>query len=532
MSYQDKAIEIIKSSIKSAIFIDENAREYFQEESELTGEIEEKISIDLYEKFKEDGISLAIHKYRIDDQKNKILKDYLFEDRDLVLLDWNLDGNNSGQEYSLELLADIVKRPHIHFCTIYTSEKGSSIDSIFENILSYFSGNNSDYYSELYADLENENEIIEIKDILNDINVNRDSRDCGKKLGNLFKSNKDQIKKIQDITDISNKKCAIITASIALSDTIKSIEPNSCPSLTNFENKTFIIDNTIVTILNKDENSPEDLIKSISNQIIQGKSSFTQLLGLEMQSIFSKSSAFIDKNLLQFDKDAIIYHREKYKSEDLLHFFPEFIKEIMLEKAKLNIRDKSISLLENYFLDTQNENKQPSDEELIAMNIFYNSTKLKNDNKLNFGDVFKKEGTNDFFICITALCDCLRPNKIDHKFFFAKGEPIKRSDALKLGDTAFVSYLSVSEIVKWTDVTSVDDNLHKFSPVYIKPLQYTITNTEFIDNKIVFESLDSNGNKEDFLAEYITTIKSNYTQRIANHSFNHPIRVGVDFVKK
>jgi hypothetical protein len=533
MSYQEQAIGIIKDSIKSAIFIDENARDFFQDPSELKGEPEENISIELFNKFKVDGISLAIHKYKIDDEKDESLKNYLFEDRDLVLLDWNLDGNDAGQDFSLALLADIVKRPHIHFCTIYTSEKGNDLDNVFQNILSYFSGENSEYYDELYADLESEDEIVEIKDALNDINSNRDSDDCGRKVGILFGSNRDQILKIKDITGITNNKCAIIKASIALSRTITSVEANSCPTLTNFDNKTLIIDNTIITILNKKENNPENLITNISNQVIQGKSSFTQLLGLEMQSIFSKSGAFIDENLLNFGKEAIIFHREKYKADGHIHFFPEFIKEIMLEKAKLNIRDKSISLLNDKFLDNENQGKIPSDEELIAMNIFYNSTKLKNDNKLNFGDVFKKEGVSEYFICITALCDCLRPDKIENKFFFAKGEPIKKEDALKLGDTAFISYLSEKEIVKWTDVTSIDKNLHKYSPVYIKPLQYTIIDAQFNDdNIIIFRSLNSEGEIEPFNGKYVTTIKSNYTQRIANHAFNHPIRVGVDFVKK
>ena len=30
--------------------------------------------------------------------------------------------------------------------------------------------------------------------------------------------------------------------------------------------------------------------------------------------------------------------------------------------------------------------------------------------------------------------------------------------------------------------------------------------------------------------KYITTLRPNYAQRIANHAFIHPVRVGVDFV--
>ena len=168
------------------------------------------------------------------------------------------------------------------------------------------------------------------------------------------------------------------------------------------------------------------------------------------------------------------------------------------------------------------------------MMFFFFFSKLKNDNKLNFGDVFKKENEDEYYICITALCDCLRPDKIENSFFFAKGSPIKQEDALKLGDTAFISYLAEKQIVKWTDVnTIIDKEHHKFSPVYIKPIQYLVVDTQFNqEGEILFNFLKPDGQKDLFKAEYITTIKSNYTQRIANHAFSYPIRVGVDFVKK
>jgi len=532
--YQDKAYEIIKESIKSAIFIDEKARTPFQKEETLTGAAEEKISLDLYTNFREAGISLSIHKYKLRDEKDTNLKEYLFEDRDLVLLDWNLQETSGGEEHALELLVDIIKRPYIHFCTIYTSESASGLDNVFRNILSYFSNNTIDDYKDIQEELESDYNITKIKSQLDYINLNRHSDDCGKKVGELFKTNSSEIKEIKKITKKTDNKCAIIQASIALSNTIKSSEPHPCPSISSFANKTLIIENTIITILNKSENSPSNLIKNISKQIVKNHSSFTQLLGLEMQTIFSKSSAFIDQNLLNCTKHSLIYHRENYKKESLEHFFPEFIKEIMLEKAKLNIRCKQFTLLEDSFLDGQNEKKVPNDKELIAMNIFYNSSKLQGTNQLNFGDVFKKEDKEEYFICITALCDCLRPDKIGNAFFFAKGVPIRTKDALPLGDTAFISYLSDKQIVKWTDVnTYIALEHHKFSPVYIKPLQFTVPSTNFTkDNNLEFKSLDSKGTPKSFEVKYITTIKSNYTQRIANHAFNHPIRVGVDFVKK
>lgn len=533
MSYEEKAFEIIKKSIKSAIFIDEKARTFFQKDNELKGEIEEDLSIKLYENLRNNGISLDIHKFTLDDEKNINLKNYLFEDRDLVLLDWNLQ-DKSGEQYSLELLEDIITRPHIHFCAIYTSENGEELNKVFYNILSYFSNEDEDYYLNLREQLELIEDIKTIKSDLDYININRDKLDVKEVTKKLFKNSFDILNKIFDLTDKTDKKCSLIKASIALMDTLKSNKKNPCPSFVSFDTKTIVIENTIITILNKQDNDPKILLKNLSNQIINHDNSFTQLLGLEMQSIFSQSSAFIDQNLLRFSKDSLLFHRENYRNDDLLHFFPEFIKEIMLEKASLNLRNIPISLLDETFLDSENKGIVPEDRELIAMNIFYNSTKLKNDNKLNFGDVFKKENEDEYYICITALCDCLRPDKVENSFFFAKGSPIKQEDALKLGDTAFISYLAEKQIVKWTDVnTIIDKEHHKFSPVYIKPIQYLVVDTQFNqDGEILFNFLKPDGQKDSFKAEYITTIKSNYTQRIANHAFSYPIRVGVDFVKK
>lgn len=533
MTYNQKAIEIIKNSIKSAIFIDENARDFYTREDELTGDPEEQTSIDLYTNFKLNGISLAVHKYKLNDEKNDSLKSYLFEDRDLVLLDWNLEGNSEGQDRSLELLADIVERPHIHFCTIYTSEDGSALDNVFANILSYFSEEDETYFTELKEDLELEDDILKIKNELNEINVNRHSKDIGKRIGDLIKKgHHDIIDSIVHLTNESNKICALSKASIALDSNHKSKVPHPCPTTSSLEHKSLVINNTIITILNKAENSPKKLIANLSNQIIESKSSFTQLLGLEMQSIFSNSSAFIDENLIHSSKDAILSHRAHYKEEEMEHLFPVFIKDIMLEKAKLNIRDKSLSLLDEAFLDSEEFNT-PTDEELISMNVFYNSSKTAGPKHLNFGDVFKVKDEPKYYICITALCDCLRPGKIENNFFFAKGEPIKRGEALKLGDSAFISFLSNEMIVKWTDVNTQikDDKLHKHSPVYIKPLQFTIISPEFdSDTDLEFNKLNSKSQIEAFSVNYLTTIKSNYTQRIANHAFAHPVRVGVDFV--
>ena len=71
--YEETAQIIIKEAIKSAIFIDENAKEPFMQEEPA----ESKRSEDLYKNFKENGISLTIYKYD-DNTLYKIIDEYFF----------------------------------------------------------------------------------------------------------------------------------------------------------------------------------------------------------------------------------------------------------------------------------------------------------------------------------------------------------------------------------------------------------------------------------------------------------------------
>ena len=124
-TYEEAAQIIIKEAIKSAVFIDENAKEPF-----MSGDFDESVrSEELYKDFKEKSISLDIYKYNDATYQNQ--KEYLFSNRDLVLLDWKLDGD-TGEDKSLAILSEVVRlQPHIHFCVIYTSERK---DVVLDNI--------------------------------------------------------------------------------------------------------------------------------------------------------------------------------------------------------------------------------------------------------------------------------------------------------------------------------------------------------------------------------------------------------------
>ena len=123
-------------------------------------------------------------------------------------------------------------------------------------------------------------------------------------------------------------------------------------------------------------------------------------------------------------------------------------------------------------------------------------------------------------MCITALCDCLYPENIKNNFFFVKGTPADNLEIpIKKGDDGFKSYINKTTCILWT------------TGDYVKPFQLHLPTTEITDS-IIKPLIISNSELNELTLEYVFSLKSSYAQRIANHTFAHPIRVGVDFVKK
>ena len=541
MSYEVTAQKILKDSIKSAIYIDDKARSFYQEASEKP-ELEEELTVNLYNNFKENGISLEIFRYTKGDENNNEKLNFITQNRDFAILDWKLLGE-SGEEESLKILNEIVSAKHIHFASIYTSK--DDLDEVLLNILSYFSEKNKSYYDDIKEELELEKFSSQLITILNQINLNRSDNQIIKKLrGEVYGIDKDIPQKLSDITGITDLTCAMIKASIALSDKVKSDSELQCPSFVDNNKKIVVINNTIVTILKKSDNKADELLENFKNHIINDIDSFNQLLGIELYNHLYRSSAITNDLSISFPKDALIHHRKKLKEDKIGFFFNSFMNEILMEKLSMSIRNRESLLLKDTLLD-QFETELPENysdiHSLHKMNVFYNSYYFdKASQILNFGDVFLVEPNENhknspkYLICLTALCDCLRPqDKIKSNFYFAEGSNIDVNKALELGDTAFISFLSNNVTIKWTEIAS-DDLKKAYGPVYVKPLQYKVfekQNKIDTNNQIKVHYLDKTGKTKSETLNYIGTIRPNYAQRIANHAFSYPVRVGVDFVK-
>ncbi|MEG0915389.1 MAG: response regulator receiver domain [Myroides sp.] len=513
MTLLQKTKEIVENSITSALFIDEKALEGYDKRPRILIP-EQELSINLCKNFKKKGINLSVHKFKITDLDNIPLLDYFFTKRDLVLLDWKLNGND-GEEYSLKLLSKIVEQKNIHFCSIYTSE--DNFDEIINNIVTFFSGYSKEYY----------NNIIETLEIYRDASpevfnrISFENKHLNARLFNDFRNidqNLPQI--IKNVTDLSDFGEALIQVCYAFSNFEKSDFENPKPTNINRENYTLNIKNTIVTIIPKSENSASKIISKLQHQVYKSENCFIQLLGLDMQNSFSKNSSFIDENLLQTKVEALMFHRKQLNDNGLNSEFNNFIKTLLLRHSKQTLENSTLQILDDVFLDRITKSKYSIiPEELAQLNTFYNGTFISGKRNLNFGDIFRKEGTNEYYLCITALCDCLHPANIKNNFFFVKGIPTDDLHSIiNSGDGGFKSYIDGNTCIVWT------------AGEYVKPFQLHIFDP-LISNNILNSSIVLNNVLSPFNLEYVFSLKSSYAQRIANHTFTHPTRVGVDFVK-
>ncbi len=388
MSYEDKAFEILSSSINSAIFIDEKAKDLFSEKAPDNNVPEEKLSESLYVNFKNNGKCLAIHRFEPSNLENPKILDFLLNGKDLILLDWEL-AEVDGEVHSLKLLKEAIKRPYLNFCCIYSnSQNFINIPLLLD---AYFSGLSRAEFEQI----RNEYSFIELAEI---------EKIYGKRLEEIlnFINEKGIELKNFPIGRLNTKDPDLLFRYIYISlDLDKYRFPSETEEyeISNNGNNSFIVNNTFVFTLKKDTSQDDDyekLLKRISESVTLNKGSFFQLLGLEMKSIFNSNENFIDETILKSSTEALFQFRNHLNDDKT---FGTIIKKLLLEQAFLKLRTAKLELLNSEFLNLKSQeldNRSPSDEDLFQLNVFYNSVTVKglhsqNQPNLNFGDVFLDE---------------------------------------------------------------------------------------------------------------------------------------------
>lgn len=539
------ATKIIQNSILSSVYIDDNIVEPFVEKNH-ENEQYYRVSKGLFDSFRIEKKSIDFYQYNQHKNWNDDI-DYIFKNRDLLILDWQLNATEEiRQPETLKILKKAVETDNLHFVSIYTESK--NLDEILYSIKAYFDNSfNKDSKNAcelLIEELDDESGI----DILKLFENYKSSffqlaLTVGEERKNILKELKVCIREelgpenykifskgINKINTDVNKACNVIGYYLHKEDIINETYYETEVKTDYITDNFIVVNHTIIQVTNKNDPEPKDLFNFFTNAIQKVAGNLLTLISLEVRGLLRESSGFIGKDA-DIIKDEILFHQLE-KKEGFFDFLMSIIKSHTLsyfdhKQGKLQsvTRDfwdtyKKDKNLENS-LNSFKENDNLIIEEIKKLNVYYNTLHLSknSETKLRFGDLFytvndnqKKDGR--FYLCVTAHCDCLNPkDNIKNNFFFIGGQIEKNSEKLiKEGDGGFNSYIRDSDeifAIRWNP----------------RPIVINISDSKITDNKLV----GKDGLEKEYILIYHSTIKENYTQRMANNSFAHAMRVGVDF---
>lgn len=515
--YNKVAEEIISSSIKKAIFIDDNATLPFSKES-----ISDVFCSNLFNSFKSNNSVLDFHPYL----KGENIKDKILSGRnDLIILDWELSEVTPKYNDTLGIIKEVISNESPHFLCIYTNEKQDAFKDIiilikaylrsFKHQLSKGFETLSDFIDDCGLELESfKDEFDElIRDYLLESQINEKAlrKHINKELRNFFGD---------DYDEFSQKFPELIEFCFNYLGFVKEENENVYYTNVYKENNCIIGNNTIILIVQKGEIEPKNFISGFSKSIINIPHSYLTLVSLDYRNKFLEQSSFLGKELQKISENAFYHHMIELGSE-----FENFIRELwkydntsFLNNFKSNVIENFESFKVSHSIERNISKEGELYKELAKLNTYYNiSPKLFNTGKLLFGDIFFLSKNSDkVLLCITAHCDCLDPKKINNNFFFIEGSIIDlKGKHLQDSDSGFKSFIikdNEPKIIDWGECKPftlyvTDENNHKEGSI-----------TVFMNN-------------EEIELKYFISLKENYTQRISNNAFGYASRVGISFAK-
>lgn len=542
MSFETVAKHIIKNSIVSSLYIDDKVIEPF--ETPKNGDAYFEISKGLYSSFRKEKKSLDFYKFK----KRKSWRNdsnYLFKNRDLLILDWQLDSATGLiQPKTLEILQKAVETDNLHFVSIYTETESDSFPDILYSVKAFFT---KEYNAETKALCENfknyieelalENYDLEQIGILKEASLNREEginslneikKSIQKEIGAAnIRNFCGELKKI----DSDIKKAIEIFGFYLNEESNNDNLPYNCSFNFNHTDKNFIVINhTIIKLSNKQNPEPEDFFADFTEAMIKICGNPLTLTSLEIRTLMREGSGFIGKDADSI-KDAALFHHKELKAGSFFNFILEIWKSYLLsyvDAKTTNLQTFTNDFWEGYKNDNNVDQKLidlKTDEnkfylELGKLNTYYNKLHLAKGKSdiIKFGDIFVElddEGneTGDYWLNITAHCDCERPKEnIKNNFSFTRGQKMNLKDGLTKSDEGFRSYLNKKEEVLLIDWKS---RIHVLNISNNKMKNYLVNVKD--------------GTARKFKLRYIATLKENYAQRMANNSFSFAMRVGIDF---
>lgn len=529
------ATKLLYTSIRSAIFIDEKLALPYSDETDESG-----ICKDLYANFQERGCSLSFHKFISSDiiAKDKIK---LLASNDLLLLDWELEETEPKYSKSLEVLNTAIDIEGLHFICIYTNSPSNQSTDVAYKICSFFSGNTSD---KIELGINKISEIITNEgDTLWDFCSLPNQKVLFKELtlypDKARELNSQISKTIQKILSPNDYKLfrtilkdffasKLEYLGFALNEelqgnTLRIVKP--CTII--IEEQSYIcllVNNTLIFALNRKESTTEKLYDYFSQAIAQSYS-FPVFMGMEIRSKLWMNNVFGIGHIDKINDEAFFYHRSRIKEE-----FIDFLKDIFIHQinpliTELTTFENMDSYIASNNISVRKNTEINKDiqfiEQLGEMNYYYNHSPYRGkDHRIRLGDIFLAEDMASkekiYLLCITPLCDCSHPQKIDNLFLFVKSTCKQKCNSASLlqPESDNCSFLKDED----GGVSRIDWKTKAFT-IYIPPCC----------NSIKKQTSNIHIKDKNYTMKYLMSIKENYAQRIANMCSSDSSRVGVSF---
>lgn len=542
MAFQETANKIIKDSILSSMYIDDNIVEPFEDITEENRRYH-NVSKGLYTSFRKQNKSLDFYKFKNDAEWIENT-DYIFKNRDLLILDWDLSNNNQIEQFeTIKILKKAIETDNLHFISIYTETPIKSFNDIFYFLKASFDYNFSttslDQFEETIQIIEYEGIdskfLKDLSGLFKEISLRNNPEaleqitekiqlELGSKYG-LFR------KSLRNFDRNVLKACEILgfcLNNLKPSDNEKEYSINY-----NFIDDNFIVINhTIIQLSSKSDPEPIEHFNFFTNALLKMCGNLLTIASLEIRNLLRESSGFIGKDADTIN-EAVLFHHQSQK-ENFFSFIIDIWKSHTLSFVDYNSEKLNTLNIEfwNEYKQTHNIEEKINEltveevkfhNELGKLNVYYNSLHLiKQSNEIiKFGDVFlgideMGRSKGKYWLNITAHCDCHLPiENIKNNFYFIAGEKRELKESLSDGDAGFNSYLNVDNAI-----ISIAWNQ--------RPLILNIKKNDMVD----FIITANDGMQTLIYLKYIGTLKENYTQRMANNSFSFAMRVGIDFATK
>ena len=522
--------KIIRESMRHILCIDDEfIGPYDVEAIKRAKEGELEFSKNVYENLQiECGSHVDICRYdrTIEEAKWKMI----LSDRDLLVLDWELEGENS--EPTLKMIYRALQQK-IPFICIYTNSPDT--EKIYSDIVGYFSGYSKETLSEICdkwvaAGVD--------KDIFQE------------KVNDLFAEKGDATEKLKKIRKALRKQLDFEDEEVTkVLDELKYSEKNSWYPLylkwndkilpdgvltraERMEKDAIIIDGMIIVCITKEgagtENAvkPEQLMSALAKNIVDVPNSIFDIIWLK----YSNALRNITQNRMNLfsatDARALGYFAKGFgeNEEEFNHSMKMLFKdEIMdaLEGEEIKIPKEIVTEITEIYKEIA---PKEIAEQIVELNekIMMNHVYSQVEHQVDFGDIFVTEFKDDdetekidFWMCITAKCDCCRPENIDYNYLFVRGTGMPNfSNALKDAEGKYRGFIKTEK-----RMTAIDWRRTRIVSIFIDHDQNTVKKPETV--------IKGNYNGRELEFTYLGNMKENYAQRIANEAFSHANRVGI-----